>query len=47
MIFIEKVKEVRTVCKNKDIKWPILFNRFIDNGFGIKNGNKKDFLNVG
>ena len=25
------------------LKWPILFKRFIDNGFGVMEGNKFDF----
>ena len=37
-------EELLIICKNKNKKWPnsILFKRFIDNGFGILNGNKKD-----
>ena len=27
------------------LKWPILFKRFIDDGFGILEGNKLDFDN--
>ena len=34
--------ELMIICKNKKIKWPIMFKRFIDNGFGIMKGNKKD-----
>ena len=34
-------EELVIVCKNKSIKWPIMFKRFIDNGFGIMRGNKK------
>ena len=31
-------------CKtNKKIVWPLLFQRFIDNGFGITKANKKEF----
>ena len=31
-------------CKTDiNLKWPILFNRFIDDGFGIMKGNKLDF----
>ena len=35
-------EELKTKCKNKNIKWPIMFKRFIDDGFGIMRGNKKD-----
>ena len=35
-------EELKTICKNKNIKWPIMFKRFIDDGFGIMRGNKKD-----
>ena len=35
-------EELKTICKNKNIKWPIMFKRFIDDGFGIIRGNKKD-----
>ena len=35
-------EELGLICKNKNVKWPILFKRFIDDGFGIMNGNKKD-----
>ena len=31
-------------CKtDKKIVWPILFRRFIDDGFGVTKGNKKEF----
>ena len=35
-------EELIIICKNKNIKWPIMFKRFIDDGFGIMRGNKKD-----
>ena len=35
-------EELDIICKNKNIKWPIMFKRFIDDGFGIMRGNKKD-----
>ena len=35
-------EELLIICKNKNIKWPIMFKRFIDDGFGIMRGNKKD-----
>ena len=35
-------EELIIICKNKNIKWPIMFKRFIDDGFGIVRGNKKD-----
>ena len=34
-------EELKIICKNKNIKWPIMFKRFIDDGFGIMRGNKK------
>jgi len=34
-------EELMIICINKNVKWPILFKRFIDDGFGIMNGNKK------
>ena len=33
-------EELKIICKNKNIKWPIMFKRFIDDGFGIMRGNK-------
>ena len=35
-------EELLIICKNKNIKWPVMFKRFIDDGFGIMEGNKKD-----
>ena len=35
-------EELIIVCKNKNIKWPIMFKGFIDDGFGIMRRNKKD-----
>ena len=40
MAMLEEEWEI--TCKNKNLKGPILFKRFIDDGFGIMNGNKKD-----
>ena len=34
-------EELKIICKNKNIKWPIMFKRFIDGGFGIMRGNKQ------
>ena len=35
-------EELIITCINKNIKWPIMFKRFIDKGFGIMRANKKD-----
>jgi len=35
-------EELIIICKNKHIKWPLMFKRFIDDGFGIMEGNRKD-----
>ena len=36
-------KELNKKCKSdKKLKWPILFQRFIDDGFGIMEGSKTD-----
>jgi len=35
------------ICKNKNIKWPIMFKRFIDDGFEIMRGNKKNMSQCG
>ena len=35
-------EELINICKNKNIKWPIMFKRFIADGFRIMRGNKKD-----
>ena len=32
------------MCKNKRIKWPEMFKRFIDDGFSVIKSNKKDFF---
>ena len=35
--------ELKNKCSHdKKLKWPILFQRFIDGGFGIMHGGKKD-----
>ena len=34
-------EELYIVCIQKNIKWPEMFNRFIDDGFGIIKSNKK------
>jgi deoxyribodipyrimidine photo-lyase len=36
-------EELYIVCKNKNIKWPEMFKRFIDDGFEIIKSNKKQF----
>ena len=36
-------EELKKKCDNdKKLKWPVLFQRFIDDGFGIINGRKQD-----
>ena len=36
-------EELKRKCKHdKKLKWPSLFLRFIDDGFGVMEGNKKD-----
>ena len=37
-------EELIIICKNRSIKWPIMFKRFIDDGFGIMRGNKNIFI---
>ena len=37
--------ELKNKCVNdKKLKWPIFFQRFIDDGFGIIKGGKKDVI---
>ena len=36
-------EELYIKCKDKNIKWPELYKRFIDDGFGVIKSNKKDF----
>ena len=37
-------EELKKKCiQDKKLKWPTIFQRFIDDGFGIMEGNKKDF----
>ena len=36
-------EELKKKCiQDKKLKWPTIFQRFIDDGFGIMEGNKKD-----
>ena len=44
-IYIAKLEMLlKEKCKTDiKLKWPTLFKRFIDNGFGIMDGNKSDF----
>ena len=36
-------EELKTKCvHDKQLKWPVLFQRFIDDGFGIIEGKKQD-----
>ena len=35
-------EELIVICKNKNMKWPIMFKIFIDDVFGTMRGNKKD-----
>ena len=35
-------EELYIMCKNKNIVWPEIYKRFIDNGFGIIKSNKKE-----
>ena len=35
-------EELYIICIRKNIIWPEMFKRFIDDGFGIIRGNKKD-----
>ena len=37
-------EELYTRCKNKNIKWPKLYKRFIDDGFGVIKCNKIIFF---
>ena len=34
-------EELYIICKNKNIVWPKMFKRFIDDGFGVIKSNKK------
>ena len=36
-------EELYIICKNKNIAWPKMFKRFIDDGFGVIKSNKKEF----
>ena len=36
-------QELKTICKAKNIKCPTFLKRFIDDGFGIFIGTKKEF----
>ena len=37
-------EELYTICTRKNIIWPEMFKRFIDDGFGIIKSNKNKFL---
>ena len=39
-------EELIIICKNRNIKWPIMFKRFIDDGFGIMRRQQKRCRNV-
>ena len=39
---LENILRNKCVTDNK-LVWPILFKRFIDDGFGVTKGSKKDF----
>ena len=41
MAILEEELHIR--CKNKNIKWPELYKRFIDDGFGVIKCNKIEF----
>ena len=36
-------EELYIICKEKNIIWPKMFKRFIDDGFGVIKSNKKEF----
>ena len=36
-------EELYLQCKNKNITWPELYKRFIDDGFGVIKCNKREF----
>ena len=36
-------EELIIICRNKKLKWPMIFKRLIDDSFGIMRGNKKMF----
>ena len=41
-LFAALHEELKKKCvHDKNLKWPILFKRFIDDGFGIMEGTKK------
>ena len=37
-------EELYIICKKKNIVWPKMFKRFIDDGFGVIKSNKKEFV---
>ena len=37
-------EELYIICKNKNITWPKMFKRCIDDGFGVIKSYKKEFL---
>ena len=44
-IYMARLEQIlKEKCKmDPKLKWPCLFKRFIDDGFGILEGNKSDF----
>ena len=44
-IYMARLEQIlKDKCKmDPKLKWPCLFKRFIDDGFGIMEGNKSDF----
>ena len=44
MAILAMKEEMYIICKNKNIKWPKMFKRFIDDGLGGIKSNKKEFL---
>ena len=44
-IYMARLEQIlKEKCKmDPKLKWPCLFKRFIDDGFGIMEGNKSDF----
>ena len=34
-------EELYIICQNKNLIWPEMYNRFIDDGFGVIKSNKK------
>ena len=43
-LYLAMLQELKKKCTNdKNLKWPVLFQRFIDDGFGITKANKIEF----